>query len=132
MPALALTDHRWLTGAVIFFQRCLQEGVQPILGLEIDTNLPENFRPALKAGALQAPAALPASGRLVLLATNQAGWVNLCRISSAIQPSGSDPNLGIFPFEELKSVADGLICLTGGRAGFPYRWLEFWRGDSAA
>jgi DNA-directed DNA polymerase III PolC len=128
MPALALSDHRWLTGAVRFYKRCLAEQIQPILGLEIDTALPVDFGPARKEGALRPGTALPAAGQLVLLAMNQTGWANLCRISSAIQASSGDPNLGIFPFEELKSAADGLICLTGGRAGFPYRWLQL--GDA--
>ena len=36
LPALALTDHRLLTGAVEFVQACRKAGLQPLLGLEID------------------------------------------------------------------------------------------------
>jgi DNA polymerase III alpha subunit len=36
MPALGLTDHRLLTGAVEFVQACKEAGIQPILGMEID------------------------------------------------------------------------------------------------
>src|SRR5512142_3109880 len=62
MPAMGLTDHRLLTGVVEFASACLQEGVQPIIGLEVD--LPTN--------------------PLALLATDQEGWSNLCRISSEL------------------------------------------------
>lgn len=62
MTALGLTDHRLLTGAVEFVAACKQDGVQPILGLETDLD----------------------SGPLQLLATNMAGWSNLCRLSSAL------------------------------------------------
>ena len=62
MPALGLTDHRLLTGSVEFVQACKQAGIQPLLGLEIDLE----------------------SGRLALLAAGESGWVNLCRLSSAL------------------------------------------------
>lgn len=62
MPALGLTDHRLLTGAVEFVHACKEASVQPLLGLEIDLS----------------------TGRLPLLATSQQGWANLCRLSSAL------------------------------------------------
>ena len=62
MPALGLTDHRLLTGAVEFAHACKEAGVQPLLGLEIDLE----------------------TGKLPLLATNQQGWANLCRLSSTL------------------------------------------------
>ncbi len=40
MHALALTDHLSLAGAVEFYLDCQQTGVRPILGLEIDLELP--------------------------------------------------------------------------------------------
>jgi hypothetical protein len=36
MPALGLTDHRLLTGAVEFVTACTRAGIRPVLGLEID------------------------------------------------------------------------------------------------
>ena len=36
MPAIGLTDHNLLTGAIEFFTACKQNGIQPIIGLEID------------------------------------------------------------------------------------------------
>ena len=104
MPALALTDHNNLTGAVEFYDACKKEGVKPILGLELDLALP----PELSVIA-------ESSGKLVLLAMDLEGWSNLCRLSSAIY---SDPLLGETRLGTMALIAahsTGLLCLTGGR-----------------
>jgi error-prone DNA polymerase len=62
MPALGITDHGLLTGAIEFVPACKAASIQPIIGLEIDLN----------------------DGPVCLLATNLDGWSNLCRLSSAI------------------------------------------------
>jgi DNA-directed DNA polymerase III PolC len=62
MPALGLTDHHLMTGAVEFIKACKDAGIQSIIGLEID----------LEQGPLQ------------LLATSLEGWSNLCRLSSVL------------------------------------------------
>lgn len=62
MPAIGLTDHNLLTGAIEFFTACKQNGVQPVVGMEVDLG--------------RAP--------LNLLATSLEGWSNLCRLSSAL------------------------------------------------
>ena len=62
MPAIGLTDHNLLTGTIEFFTACKQNGIQPVIGLEVDLG--------------HAP--------LNLLATSHEGWSNLCRLSSAL------------------------------------------------
>ena len=62
MPALGLTDHRLLSGAVEFVAACHNANIQPIIGLEIDLD----------------------HGPLSLLAASREGWSNLCRISSKL------------------------------------------------
>ena len=62
MSAIGLTDHNLLTGAIEFFIACKQNGIQPVIGLEIDLE----------------------HGPLHLLATSLEGWSNLCRLSSAL------------------------------------------------
>jgi DNA-directed DNA polymerase III PolC len=62
MPAIGLTDHNLLTGAIEFFIACKQNGIQAVIGLEVDLG--------------HAP--------LNLLATGLEGWSNLCRLSSAL------------------------------------------------
>jgi len=73
MPALALTDHRWMSGAIEFYDACHGVGILPILGLEIEISLPANM-----LGFSQNIT----SGYLVLLAEDLYGWSNLCRLSS--------------------------------------------------
>ena len=103
MPALALTDHSSLTGAIEFYDLCLDAGIQPIIGLQVAVTSPLEAQPLV--------------GDLVLLAQNLAGWRNLCRISSAVQ---ADPinNAGqILPFSRLAEETQGLLCLTAGSQG---------------
>jgi DNA polymerase-3 subunit alpha len=66
MPAVALTDHNLLSGAVEFQLACRKYGIQPIIGLELDV-----------AGEFH-------SAPVILLATGAVGWSNLCRISSSL------------------------------------------------
>ncbi|MCB9134399.1 MAG: DNA polymerase III subunit alpha [Anaerolineales bacterium] len=99
MPALALTDHHGLTGAIPFYTACKDLGVQPILGLELTVTH--------KWG----------NGNLILLAENLDGWRSLCRLSSSLQTAPHrDPERGL-PLERLAQDPAGLICLTGGPRG---------------
>src|SRR5258706_12098733 len=90
MPALGLTDHRLLSGAVEFVLACKAAGVQPLLGLEIDLD----------------------SGRLALLATSMAGWSNLCRLSSALALA-DNPSVPC-PLDLLAWYTKDLIALPDG------------------
>ena len=87
MPALGLTDHHTLTGAIEFVQACREAGIRPILGLEINLE----------------------NSRLQLLATNLAGWANLCRISSSLALR-DDPGAAC-PLALLDAHASNLIAL---------------------
>ncbi|MGB8215567.1 MAG: DNA polymerase III subunit alpha [Anaerolineales bacterium] len=89
MPALGLTDHRLLSGAVEFVKACKEVGVQPVLGLEVDLE----------------------TGRLSLLAMNMAGWANLCRLSSAL--ALRDAPESACPVELLARYSGDLIGLCG-------------------
>lgn len=112
MPALALTDHTGMSGAVEFYDACRREGLEPILGLELDIRP----HPSLEAASERA------SGKLVLLASDHEGWKNLCRLSSAVL---ADEN-GVRPagFDLLAEHARGLICLTGGQDGLCSQMLR--------
>lgn len=107
MPALALTDHRSLTGALEFYQACQEAKLQPILGLELDLQFPSRISPLQR-------------GPVVLLAMDSHGWSSLCRLSSALQ---DDPNAEWLSFDRLSRDTDGLICLTGGRRSILDQYL---------
>lgn len=101
MPALALTDHRMLSGAVEFTLACRKAGIQPILGLELDAVINGH------------------SGRIVLLAAGTQGWANLCRLSSTLlmQTDGDTPaDLALLAAcsSDLILLCDGLGDPAGG------------------
>ncbi len=100
MPALGLTDHLLLTGAVEFVRACREEGIQPLLGLEID--LPD--------------------GRLALLASSQAGWSNLCRLSSALALR-DDPREPC-PLDLLAAHTADLVALPAERISLDAQQLD--------
>ncbi len=98
MPAIALCDHRYLTGVVPFVNAAAKRNIKPIIGLEIDV-------------AWQGR-----QGPLVLLAANRNGWSNLCRISSfLLQTDNAADKVLPIPLEFLEKNAVGLIALTGGQ-----------------
>ncbi len=99
MMAIGLTDHHGLSGAIEFYDACQQAGIQPILGLEVEANLPKDMETI-------------EPGILTLLAKDMTGWRSLCRISSSLV--GDNDRL---PFDKLANESNGLLCLTGGRRG---------------
>lgn len=112
MPALGLTDHHLLTGAIEFVKACQEADIQPIIGLEID----------LEQGPLQ------------LLATSVEGWSNLCRLSSALALR-ENPDLPC-SLEMLFTYSKDLIALSdnpdGLREGFEDRLYVALRNISSA
>ncbi len=95
-PALALTDHDGLYGAVRFWQAARERGLKPIIGAEVA--LAEQWR------------------HLTLLAEDRRGYANLCRLLSAGQLAGQKGQPK-FTVETLAAHAAGLICLSGCRQG---------------
>src|SRR6056297_2600835 len=107
MPAVAVTDSGNLFAALEFSETAAKAGVQPIIGCQ----LPVAYSPAARPGA-----APPPPRAMVLLAQNEAGYLNLMRLSSSCYLDSSDA-LPHVPLDTLLSHADGLICLTGGADG---------------
>ena len=117
-PALALTDHHGLAGAIEFCDACQQQGVRPILGMELDVRA--------QPGRLDAGA-----GPLVLLAMNLAGWGSLCRLSTAAHAASGDAGEPSTSFEALAGDNAGLLCLTGAWRGRPLSLLRAGQADGA-
>ena len=95
MPALALTDHNRLTGAIRFYDAAKKSGIKPIIGAEVD---------------------IEGSFHLTLLCKDQAGYSNLCRLLTAMhcskQRAGPTATRGL-----LAAHHSGLIALSGCRRG---------------
>ena len=118
-PAVALTDHGNLFGAVEFYSEALRQGVKPILGCEV--YLCEDHSKKVSAGPRG-----PQYAQLLLLARNNTGWRNLMRLISISYLKG-------FYYKPridkalLREFGDGLIALSSGWNGEIERLLR--RGD---
>ena len=131
LPAIALTDHDAVYGAVPFFARARELGVKPILGIELTLTAAD-------------PASGGLSGHLTLLAENQAGYRNLCQLVTQARADRPKGEAGL-PDARLPEHAGGLICLSGCRRG-PVarpllegsparpapRWSGWWKSSAAA
>jgi DNA polymerase-3 subunit alpha len=105
IPAMALTDQGNLYGAIDFYKACKETGVKPILGCEIWLG------PTSRLEKKKTPGVLPGYP-IVLLAKNNAGYRNLCKLSSIAFLEGFyyQPRIDR---ELLAAHREGLICLSG-------------------
>ncbi len=112
MPALALTDTNNLFGALEFSVKLADEGLQPIMGLQLTVDCEDAERTHQRPGQHH-----DGRGNLVLLAMSELGYRNLMQLSSAgymNTESGDTPHV---PLSRLARHAEGLIALTGGPDG---------------
>ena len=109
MSACAITDHGNLYGAIEFYTKCRDAGVNPVIGYE-----------AYVAGTDRREKKKDEHGEqyyhLTLLAKNTVGFKNLVKLSSIAFLEGFyyQPRIDR---EILAAHADGLICLSGCLAG---------------
>ena len=88
--ALALTDEHVLYGAIPFYKACQQNGIKPIIGMNVTVTSSEDD-----------------PDYCILLAKNNQGYRNLIRLSTHIQLSQKN---GI-DHSELAPYSDDLICI---------------------
>lgn len=128
-PALALTDHDGLHGAMEFAQAARLHGLQPITGVEL------TLRDVVPGLDLDTQPAWPARGHHVtLLAETATGYANLCRIvtRTRMESPRESPS---FPLEELlgdPGRVEGIVCLTGCRRSPVWAALESSRAEGEA
>jgi DNA polymerase-3 subunit alpha len=100
MPALALTDHGVMYGAIEFYKACKKEGIKPIIGVEA----------YIAERTLHDKEANIDSKRyhLTLLAKNHTGYKNLMRLVSTSYLEGYyyKPRMDL---EIIREHAEGLI-----------------------
>ena len=95
-PALALTDHNGLYGSMAFAQAAKHEGLQPITGAEVT---------------------LLDGEHVTLLAETPQGYANICRLITEAHLGREDRHDPRLAFESLVERQEGLIILSGCRAG---------------
>jgi len=106
MPAIAITDHGNMFGAIELYQYALKKGVKPILGFEAYLT-PGNRKEKKPDMPLY---------HLVLLARNIAGYRNLVKLCTLAYTEGFyyKPRVD---FELLEKYSDGVIALGACLAG---------------
>ncbi|MCF0261042.1 MAG: DNA polymerase III subunit alpha, partial [Erysipelotrichaceae bacterium] len=92
MSHAALTDLNTMSGTMAFYHECLKEGIEPVIGLEIETEVLNE-----KTG-------------LILLAKNEAGLKNLYALSTKACTSENP----VLDFEEVKKHSSNCIVLSAG------------------
>ena len=109
MPAVALTDHGNMFGALKFYKECLKQGVKPIIGCEFYL-APESRH--TKTGGEKAVR----YHHLVLLARDEVGYRNLLKLSSLSFTEGFyyKPRIDL---ELLARHAGGLVALSACLGG---------------
>src|ERR671928_237056 len=105
-PALALTDHGVMNGAVELYKACRKHDVKPIMGCEI--YLVDDHADRSPGGARGRE-----RNHLTLLAESDAGYRNLVKLSSAGFLEGLHRGKPTLDMGQLADHAEGVIALTG-------------------
>jgi DNA polymerase-3 subunit alpha len=111
-PAVAIVDRNGLYGVMSFSDACIAKGVQPIIGTVLGVG-----RPAEIGGG-------ETIDWLALLAKDEQGYANLCKLVSAAhldRPLEQEPHV---PLSRLEALNEGLIALTAGGEGALARLLS--------
>jgi DNA polymerase III subunit alpha len=122
MPAVAMTDHGNLFGAIEFHQNCRKAGIKPIFGCEIYLAPQSRHEKKELAGRKRAT-------HMTLLAENLEGWNNLSKLVSRGHLEGLYHGKPRVDRESLREFSRGIICLTGCISGPVNEWLL--AGDEA-
>ncbi|MCL2755665.1 MAG: DNA polymerase III subunit alpha [Firmicutes bacterium] len=105
MPAVAITDHGNMYGTYKFYKECKKQGIKAIIGCEVyavDNVQERNFKEH--------------KGHLILLAKNNAGYLNLCKLNSFAWVNGfyGKPRID---YDLLGKHSEGLICTSACLGG---------------
>ena len=104
MEAVAVTDHGTMSGLVELYECCNSAGIKPLLGLEAYV--------AARKRIDKEPEHDKRRFHITLIAMNNKGFENLCRIMSDAEINGKyyKPRTD---HEMLEKYSEGVICLSG-------------------
>ena len=98
-----------MSGCAEFSDVMPSNKLQPIIGVELSLNHHSADPKILRQSSLS---------KIVLLAKNHIGYLNLCELSRVMYMRQENHHLGPYiTMSELKSRKDGLICLSGAHTG---------------
>ena len=111
MPAVALTDHGNMSGAIEFYQKASKAGIKPIIGEEF--YMAPGSRLSKESSRTNGE---ETSHHLILLAKDLTGYRNLMKLSSIGYTEGFYYRPRI-DFEVLEKHAQGLVCSSACLSG---------------
>jgi len=116
MPAVAMTDHGNMYGAIQFYQKMNKAGVKPILGCEA------YLAPTAHTEKKEIPGRKRTT-HITLLCENNTGWENLTKMISQAHLHGQYYGKPRVDYELLEQYSEGLICLSGCISSPINEWL---------
>lgn len=108
MPAIAMTDHGNMYGAVQFYEACTKEGIKPIIGTEFYVCDDLTVRGKVAGDDVEG---YNDRRHLILLAKNDEGYKSLCKLNAIAFRDGFyyKPRIDL---KTVKENCEGLICLS--------------------
>lgn len=106
MPALAITDHGNMFGAIEFYQKVQKAGIKPIIGCEVYVAIEDRLKRQAAWGIADG------ATHLTLLARNDLGYQNLMKLVSKGYLEGFYYHPRVDK-ELLREYHEGLIALSG-------------------
>jgi len=123
-PALGLTDHGVMNGAVDLYKACNKHGIKPIVGLE--AYLVDDVKTIKEQTRYE-------RNHLTLLAETNTGFANLVKLTSAGFLEGFSRGKANVDMEMLARHSEGVIALTGClQSRFCRRLVEERQDDARA
>ena len=122
MNSVAITDHGTMFGTVEFYEKALKAGIKPVIGCECYI--------APRSIAEKTAQDNKGLSHIILLAENEEGYRNLCKLATIAQLEGFYYKPRIDK-DILKSHAKGLIALSACLHGEIPRLIKDGRQDAA-
>src|SRR5215471_13610188 len=116
-PALAITDHGAMYGAIDFYQAARAKGIKPIIGCEVYVAPGSRFEKKTSSGGRDV------YHHLGLLAKDETGYKNLIKLTTAAHLEGYYYKPRIDK-ELLAAHKEGLIALSGCLASEIPEWIQ--------
>ncbi|HOC55047.1 MAG TPA: DNA polymerase III subunit alpha [Verrucomicrobiota bacterium] len=116
-PALAITDHGVLYGAIDFYNEARKHGIKPIIGCEVYVAPGSRFEKKASTGGRDV------YNHLVLLARDEAGYKNLIQLATRAHTEGYYYKPRIDK-ELLAEHREGLLALSGCLASEIPEWIQ--------
>ncbi|HEX7168236.1 MAG TPA: DNA polymerase III subunit alpha [Acidimicrobiales bacterium] len=120
-PAIGITDHGNMYGALDFYKACNDQGIKPVIGIEAYMAAESRFERPVRRGRIDDTGGDGERGEklyyhLILLAESTQGYRNLMKISSDAYLEGYfyKPRLD---WELLERYSEGVIATTGCLGG---------------